>query len=52
MGSLTGIAMGSVTFENKFLKGKVSHTIVSGHLAYQNGLFYEDKKGERLLFEG
>ena len=37
-------------FENKFFKGKVSHTIVSGHLAYQNGQFFEEKKGERLLF--
>ncbi len=38
-------------FENKFLKGKISHTIVSGHLAYENGQFNEDKKGERLLFD-
>jgi len=38
-------------FENKFLKGKVSHTIVSGHLAYQDGQFFEDKKGERLTFK-
>ncbi len=30
--------------------GKVEKTIVSGHLAYDNGIFYEDKKGERLLF--
>lgn len=37
-------------FENKFLKGKISHTIVSGHLAYENGQFNEEKKGERLLF--
>ncbi len=38
-------------FENKFLRGKVLSTIVSGHLAYQDGTFYEDKKGERLSFE-
>jgi len=37
-------------FENKFLRGKVTNTIVSGHLAYQNGQFFEDKKGERLTF--
>jgi dihydroorotase len=37
-------------FENKFLKGKISHTIVSGHLAYENGQFFEDKKGERMRF--
>ena len=39
-------------FENKFLKGKVTHTIVSGHLAYENGQFNEAKRGERLQFEG
>lgn len=38
-------------FENKFFRGKVLSTIVSGHLAYQDGVFYEDKKGERLSFE-
>lgn len=38
-------------FENKFFKGKITNTIVSGHLAYQNGQFMEDKKGERLSFK-
>ncbi len=38
-------------FENKFFKGKILSTIVSGHLAYQDGQFFEEKKGERLLFE-
>jgi dihydroorotase len=28
----------------------ISHTFVSGHLAYQAGKFDESKKGERLLF--
>ncbi len=37
-------------FKNKFVRGKVLHTIVSGHLAYQNGQFFEGKKGERLIF--
>ena len=37
-------------FENKFLKGKVNHTIVSGHLAYDNGRIFEEKKGERMEF--
>jgi len=37
-------------FENKFLKGKIHQTIVSGHLAYDKGQFFEDKKGERLTF--
>ena len=38
-------------FENKFLRGKILSTIVSGHLAYQDGQFFEEKKGERLVFE-
>lgn len=38
-------------FEGHRFKGKVTETIVSGHLAYQNGKFDESKKGERLLFE-
>ena len=38
-------------FENKFFKGKILSTIVSGHLAYQDGQFFEEKKGERLVFE-
>jgi dihydroorotase len=32
-------------------RGMVEATIVSGHLAYQNGRFFEEKKGERMLFE-
>lgn len=39
-------------FEGHRFRGRVDSTIVSGHLAYQNGQFFEDKKGERLLFEG
>ena len=37
-------------FEGHTFKGQVEQTIVSGHLAYQNGVFFEEKKGERLLF--
>lgn len=37
-------------FEGHIFKGKVTHTFVSGHLAYENGEFNENKKGERLLF--
>lgn len=37
-------------FENHTFKGNVEATIVSGHLAYKDGQFFEDKKGERLLF--
>lgn len=37
--------------EGKILRGSIDATIVSGHLAYQNGQFFEDKMGERLLFK-
>ncbi|MCH7413528.1 dihydroorotase [Belliella sp. R4-6] len=37
-------------FEGHTFKSKVTHTVVSGHLAYDNGTFNEDKKGERLKF--
>jgi dihydroorotase len=38
--------------EGKTLKGSIDATIVSGHLAYENGQFFEDKMGERLTFNG
>jgi dihydroorotase len=37
--------------ENQTLTSRVTHTIVSGHLAYENGLFNETQKGKRLTFE-
>jgi dihydroorotase len=37
--------------EGTVLKGTVETTIVSGHLAYQNGVFNESKMGERLMFD-
>jgi dihydroorotase len=37
-------------FMGKNLMGKVKSTIVSGHLAFHNGLIIEGKMGERLLF--
>ncbi|MCB9303558.1 MAG: dihydroorotase [Lewinellaceae bacterium] len=37
-------------FEGHTFKGKVESTIVSGHLAYHEGQFFEDKMGERLAF--
>lgn len=37
--------------EGQEFTGRVENTIVSGHLAYQNGQFFEDKKGERLMFK-
>ena len=37
-------------FEGHTFRGRVKSTIVSGHLAWHDGRFFEDKKGERLLF--
>ncbi|MDP2039555.1 MAG: dihydroorotase [Algoriphagus sp.] len=37
-------------FEGHTFPSKVSHTIVSGHLAYEEGKFHEEKKGERITF--
>jgi dihydroorotase len=36
--------------EDQDFNGKVTHTIVSGHLAYENGLFNESEMGKRLIF--
>lgn len=38
-------------FEGTEFKSRITHTIVSGHLAYDHGSFDESKKGERLLFD-
>jgi len=38
-------------FEGHVFDSKVEATIVSGHLAYQNGQFFEEKKGERMTFD-
>jgi len=37
-------------FEGQQFHSKVTHTFVSGHLAYENGRFDEDNKGMRLTF--
>ncbi len=37
-------------FENTEFHHYVSHTIVNGHLSYQNGIFDDSKLGERLEF--
>ncbi|GAA0878482.1 dihydroorotase [Algoriphagus jejuensis] len=37
-------------FEGHTFRSKVTHTIVSGHLAYEDGKFHEEKKGERITF--
>ena len=37
-------------FEGQEFSSSVTHTIVSGHLAYENGKIDESKNGERILF--
>ncbi len=37
-------------FENHRFRSRVTHTIVSGHLAFSDGKFNEAKMGERLMF--
>lgn len=37
-------------FEGQTFKSKITHTIVSGHLAYENGILNENRLGKRLLF--
>lgn len=37
-------------FEGNTFRSAVTHTWISGHLAYSNGVFDESKKGERLSF--
>lgn len=38
-------------FEGQRFSSQVTHTIVSGHLAYAHGVFNEDRKGMRLMFQ-
>jgi dihydroorotase len=38
-------------FEGHTFSSTITHTIVSGHLAFAYGVFDESKKGERLLFD-
>ncbi len=38
-------------FEGKKFNSKITHTFVSGHLAFENDVFDESKQGERLSFE-
>ena len=37
-------------FEGQTFRSKISHTLVSGHLAYENGSLHENQLGKRLLF--
>jgi len=38
-------------FEGQTFNSQITHTFVSGHLAYENGVFNENKLGERLTFD-
>jgi len=38
-------------FEGKTFRSRISHTIVSGNLVYENGTFTEGVSGQRLLFD-
>jgi dihydroorotase len=38
-------------FEGHTFSSTITHTLVSGHLAFAYGVFDESKKGERLLFD-
>lgn len=38
-------------FENNIFSSKIIQTYVNGHLAYDNGIFNNNKLGQRLLFE-
>ncbi|AWW30442.1 dihydroorotase [Echinicola strongylocentroti] len=37
-------------FEGQTFQSKITHTIVSGHIAYENETFHEEQKGQRLKF--
>lgn len=37
-------------FEGTSFKSKITHTFVNGHLAYDNGIFSNERKGKRLTF--
>ena len=37
-------------FEGETFNAKITHTFVNGHMAYNNGIFNEDKRGVRLSF--
>tara|TARA_B100000902_G_scaffold14625_1_gene17679 strand:+ start:536 stop:1867 length:1332 start_codon:yes stop_codon:yes gene_type:complete len=37
-------------FEGELFNSKITHTLVNGHIAYENGKFNEGKKGMRLKF--
>ena len=39
-------------YDGMEVKSQVTHTFVNGNLVYENGLFHEESRGERLMFNG
>ena len=37
-------------YDGMEVKSQVTHTFVNGNLVYENGVFYEEHKGERIIF--
>lgn len=37
-------------FENQKFKSQITHTIINGNIVYENGVFDESEKGQRLTF--
>lgn len=37
-------------YAGKFVKAKVTHTFVNGNLVYEDGMFHEEHRGERMIF--
>ena len=37
-------------FEGQKFNSKIAYTIINGHIVYDNGVFHEEKKGERITF--
>jgi dihydroorotase len=42
---------GWTPYDGMMVHTQVTHTFVNGNLVYENGLFHEENKGERLLFD-
>ena len=38
-------------FEGEIFNAKITHTLVNGHIAYDNGIFNENERGMRLTFD-
>ena len=42
---------GWTPYDGHEVQSKVTHTFVNGNLVYENGVFHEENKGERLVFD-